>query len=793
MIFLLAAILVYTNANSQQYQVKGNVRNEQGIALPFVYTGLMQQDSLPVAQALTDTLGHFSLQTKKATCRLIIKQFSKICLDTVLLVDKDIDLGIIIVQEVTELQGVTIASRKKVIEQQVDRLVFNVENATMPGGGTAMDALKSTPGVRVQQDNVSIVGKGEVLVMIDDRLQRLSAEDLASLLKTIPSDNIKSIEVITTPPAKYVASGNSGLINIRLKKARPNTWDATIGAAYTQKTYVGGNVNGLFNYNRNRLSLQASVNKGKQQLLTTTNSDIFYTRETWGQSVSDKSSSDVLSTTLGLDYQLSRRWATGFKYLGSFTDRDGQNQPFTTRTNTGTMQPAGYITTEVQANSKPTMHALNWHHQFTLDSLGKNITVDVDYFNYHKSDRRAYAGNELGADKGMLPGSYFAAVNSNMNKVQNYAAKLDVTLPYKWANVSLGGKASYTNTLNNLVVYDQHTGEPVLNTDQSNIFNYKEYNQALYFSAGKKLRDKWEAQLGLRAEATQTKGYSYNLQQTNTNQYLQFFPTAYVTYQAAENHQFSMQYSRRIRRPDFDYLNPFVIRNSPYFYSEGNPLLKPSYINNLEFSYIHQQKWVSNLYYSQVTDFGQELSILDPATNVTRQTPLNYANTYQLGLSTYYNWDKLSWWNSFTGFNMNYQHVQSKTGFIASTEGYNGYIYTNNDFTANAAKTLFFGLNYGLQLPGRYQIFHISTMHLLDVSVKVLFLKKQLSVTVSAEDLLNAQRPLISYYSNAIKTNVRSYGDTRGFRVALSYKLGKGNNKFKQRDFGNEEERSRAH
>jgi len=154
--------------------------------------------------------------------------------------------------------------------------------------------------------------------------------------------------------------------------------------------------------------------------------------------------------------------------------------------------------------------------------------------------------------------------------------------------------------------------------------------------------------------------------------------------------------------------------------------------------------------------------------------------------------NKWSWWNSFTGFNLNYQNVKSKTAFIQSIDGYNGYLYSNNDFTINSNKTLFLGLNYGLQLPGRYQIFNISTLNILDISVKLLTFNKNLSVTIIGEDLLNAQKPLISYDSNHIKTNVKSYSDTRGFRVSLSYKFGNQNIKSKQRDFGNEEERSRA-
>lgn len=788
---LLLVLLHQTYSFGQQYELKGKVTNQNKQAVEFVISSLLNHQKKLIAQATTDSLGSFSIKAEKGNYRLILEQFGTEYLNKEIALNQNINLGIIEIKESVQLEGVTLKTRKKLIEQKVDRLVFNVENSVTATGGTALDALKATPTVRVQNEIISIVGKGEILVMIDDRLQRMPQEDLAAFLKSIPSDNIKSIEVITTPPAKYDAEGNSGLINIKLKTAKANSWNANIGTSYTQKTYAGGNVNGLFTYNHDNLSMEASVSKGKQTLLTNSESNIFYKDETWKQEVKNKSIADVLSVGLGFDYKLTSKWTTGVKYLGSFTDKTASNSPFTTRYNNENGMIDSYIASNVNAENNPKMNAVNFHNTFVLDTLGKNIAVDLDYFDYNKNDYRFFSGNELDAGKNTIPNSFFSSTNSNMNTIKNYSANIDVTLPYDWANISFGAKAFHNNTDNNLVVYDNETGTPVFNTNQSNVFNYKEYNQALYFSGSKKINAKWETQVGLRMEATQTKGYSENLDQTNTNNYVKFFPTAYVTYVPNENNSFSLNYSRRIRRPDFDYLNPFVIKTSPYYYSEGNPYLKPSLIDNFEFSFIRNQKWVNSIYFSQVSDFGQELSIIDPDTNVTRSTPINYANTYQIGLSTSYNFNKWSWWNSFTGFNLNYQNVKSKTDFIASIDGYNGYIYSNNDFTINQNKTLFIGLNYGLQLPGRYQIFNISTLNILDISVKLLTLKKNLSITLLGEDLLNAQKPLISYSSNGIKTNVKSYSDTRGFRISLSYKFGNQSMKSKERNFGNDDERNR--
>jgi len=776
---------------AQEARLTGKVVNQSKAPVEFAYASLLKNDSVPVSQAGTDSLGFFIINAVKGNYRLIIERFGNRLADTQVVLDKDTDLGILEINESTGLQEVIISTRKKLLEQKADRLVFNVEKLTSVTGGTALDVLKATPTVRVQNDNISIAGKGGVLVMIDDRPQRLSAEDLANFLKSLPADNIKSIEVITTPPARYDAEGNSGLINIKLKTAKADSWDASLTATYRQRTYGGGNVAGSFQYNYGKLSFTAAFNTGIQRYLTTSQSRTYYPGSLWQSLIKDRSRSVGSGIDLSAGCQVSKRWRTGIKYLGNFTSERSANNPVTARFNTAEAAAGSYIASVVNATGSPNMHSLNWYHAIDLDSSGKKITADIDYFNYRKKDYRFFSGNELDRDRVIIPGTFFSSANTNINKVSNYSGKIDVVLPYNKTNISFGGKAAYTHTGNNLVVYDHSTGVPVLNTGQSNVFNYKEYNEALYFSAGTKINTQWEMQAGLRMEATQTEGYSQNLDRVNKNNYIQFFPTAYLTYVPGDKNSFSLSYSRRIRRPDFDYLNPFIIRTSPYFYSEGNPLLKPSFMNNLEFGYIRDQKWASSLYYAQVTDFGQELAIADAATNVTKQTPLNYANTYQLGFSTYYNFNKWSWWSSVSGFNANYQYVRSKTAFIASVGGFNGYIYSNNDITLNKSGSLFLGVNYALQLPGRYQVFHISTMHMLDISIKLLLADKKLSLTLAAEDLLNEQRPLIAYNTNGIKSDVRNYGDTRGFRVSLSYRFGRSNLNTEQRNPGNEEERGR--
>ncbi|MNJ84643.1 TonB dependent receptor [compost metagenome] len=791
MLCLFLFTLSFSSFYGQTFQLTGKVHNRDHIPVELASVLLKLNDSIPITHIMTDSLGSFILQAAAGNYTLHIRQFGEELYKQDLFLQKDSDLGIIEINESQLLDGVVVEGRKKIIERKADRLVFHVEN-TATTGGNALDVLKSTPLIRVQNETVSIVGKSEVLVMIDDHLQRLSSDDLANLLQSIPADQIKSIEVITTPPAKYEAEGNSGLINIRLKSARANSWNASIGTTYKQRTYAGGNVNGMLNYNHNKLSFQFSLNSGIQEYLTTAEHRIFYPTESWQTNPKNHSTVKGFSIGTGLDYKLTRRWTSGVKYSGNFTGDSNSSNPFTNRTAVSSGTAHSYITSNVTATSKPVMHSLNWANTFKADSSGRILTIELDYFNYRKKDSRSFSGNELDENRSVIPSTYFSSTNSNTNQIENYSFKTDVEMPLSFAALTFGGKLSYTETMNDLSVYNHESGTTVLNTDQSNVFRYREYNEALYSSLSKKMGKKWDSQIGLRLEFTQTDGYSKNLDQTNLNHYIKLFPTAYVTYSPNDKRSFSLNYSRRIRRPDFDYLNPFIVRSSPYYYSEGNPFLKPTIIDNLEFSYVHNQNWVSSIYYSYISDFSQDLSIPDVNTNITRNTPLNYANMHSVGLSTYYNFNKWSWWNSFTGFSLNYQLVDSKIDLFQSVGGWNSYFYSNNNFTLNKSKTLIASINYGLQPSGNYQIFQISAMHLLDVSIQALFFKKKLSLGFTCEDLLNGQRPVVSFYSNGVKTTVQNYNDSRAFRISVTYKFGNDDLKSKERNFGNEEEQNRA-
>ena len=211
----LLLIILFQNQVFSQIKISGQIKNEKNNPVEFIEIQLQNKDSIIFKSELTNAEGKFILETEKGEYSLIVRQLGVIYYKQNINANQDTNVGIInITEKEQQLQEVVITSKKKLIERKVDRLIFNVENSISASGGDAIDALKITPRVKVKNDNISMIGKNNMSVMVDDKLILLTGDELINFLKSIPSDNIKSIEVITTPPTKYDAEGNSGLMSI---------------------------------------------------------------------------------------------------------------------------------------------------------------------------------------------------------------------------------------------------------------------------------------------------------------------------------------------------------------------------------------------------------------------------------------------------------------------------------------------------------------------------------------------------------------------------------------------------
>lgn len=776
---------------AQQLTITGKVINQDKELVEFVHVILLKNDTIYVDGMTTDSLGLFSFKAEEGNYRLILEQFGTEYLNKVLILNQDIDLGEIEIDDTIALEGITINTRKKLIEQKVDRLVFNIENSVSASSGDLLDALRVTPGIQVRNNSISIVGKSNVAVMIEDRVVQLSGESLINFLRSISADEIKSIEVITTPPAKYEAEGNSGLINIKYKKSAKNAWNNSVRSSYIQTTYPALSIGNTFNYNKNKISFNTSfdVKKGNEGGITIINID--YPNQIWQGEENYKYKKDNYSGRINTNYQITEKSS-----IGAIVLLNQSNPNVFTNSNyniyTNNQQYFNNIHTIGDVSEVDKSTSLNLNYRQALDTIGKKISIDIDYFNYKEDKSRFFDTKRINND--MLIIQQLKAENKGNINIENFSGKIDFEHPTNWAKISYGAKATFTKTNSDVIFYDLTTGNPVLDLNQTNEYEYNENIQALYFDIGKKINSKLQIKLGLRYEITQTKGVSLKANTKYEFNYHKLFPTVHTLYLIDDNNFLNLSYSRRINRPAFWELNPFRWYLNANSYSEGNPFLKPSYNDNFEFTHGYKQKWFNTLFVQIKSDGFSQLPLIDQNNYHQIFIRENYFTVVALGLAQSYTFNKLNWLESNLQGSGYYSNTNIYSEFKDNVPPQNGFgmnFSTYNSIIFNKRRTLIGEINYLFNSSSNATIYKQSSSGSLDFGLKILFLNKDLQFTVNIYDVLKTSNPDYLTFTNEIKQKFNNYYDNRFIRFSFRYSFGNKKINVSEKEFGNESERER--
>ncbi len=788
--FASILFILLTTSVFSQVKVSGKFVSKNNVSLVLSEVLATSKDSTIIKRFIEN--GTFKITVPAGWCKLQVRQANKIVFTSILELISDTDIGTKEIENTTELQTVFVEGKKKLIERKIDRLIFNVENSTASGsGGDALEVLKVTPGVKVQSDKVTIIGKSTLSVMIDDKLLPLSDTELANYLKSIPSEGIKSIEVITTPPAKYDASGNSGLINIKLKKAKENSWNALIGTTYQRRSSNVASPKALFNFNKNKLTLSSLVNYvvGSKNFYEDEKND--FPLENWDYSSILIFKFKRIAANLGIEYQLTPWSLLGTQVFYNNINQKTPDNPQTLIYDNASSQLLRKLTSNGLEDRARNFKSLNLYNEILLDTIGKKVTLNFDYFdNYMKLQRNATGQYIINSP---LLTSYFTGDNINNQIIKNFSGKVDIELPFKFLTLSLGSKISRSITNNDISFYNSgFVTTPIsIYATQKNGFDYTEDIRALYVSGNKKFNSKWESQLGLRIEATQTLGYSVSLDQTTKNRYAKLFPTFYLTYTASENSTFSLSYNKRVSRPGFDILNPNVYQASPFQSVAGNPFLQPAFVDNAELVYTYKNL-ENKIYFSHEENmFGQ---LFDPnaTTQQIKYINENHQTTNRIGISESYIFDKLKWWTSNNAFDLNYSKSSSSSMLaIEDQKGLSSRISSSNDFNLNSKKTWVFNLNYWYAFAGIDGITKTLDASSLSATLQHTMFDKNLKFSLKFDDILRTEVERISYSANGVSQKYRAYYDYQGLYFSVTFKFGNKKIKPIDRELGNEDEKGR--
>ncbi len=796
----LILLLVCVSAHqlfAQDFVVQGKLIDSDKIGIESSEILLLQNKKIKAA-AISNTVGHFSMVVPSGSYQLECYYLGIPIYTGEVTINSNLDLGdLVSIQKSNQLAEVEVVAKKKMIETKVDRTIFNVENSVRAVGSDGYELLKATPGVAILGNTITLIGKTNVSVMVDDRIINLSGEDLNNYLRSISSDNIKNIEIITTPPAKYSADGNSGLLNFRLKKVSNNSWALSLRNTFIQ-TYFPTLSSGIgLTYSKNKVSLFTDFIKQEGANKITESADTYFTNENWISRTQRKDFVDVYRGLFNLDYQLSKKSKTGIKYIGLFNRPDIDDRNHTAINSATNNQLLSTIITSGFNNSFTKNNAISTYFTHELDTLGKRFTFDLDYFDYRDDQNRIFSSQDYDANNN-AGSSYIKANNKSIQDIKNYSAKLDFELPLKWASLGFGARLSWIDNTSDISFYNLTSGSPIIDPQQTNVFDYTENTQSLYASFSKTLHPKWQTQLGIRYENTQTVGNTKaldpNFNETNKFNYDQLFPSAYLLYTANDNYSLAFNYSKRIGRPDFNSLNPYKWYFSPFLIVEGNPFLQPSFTHNIEINQTFKENLSFKLYYSNTQNGNFQIPFieLDKTPPVTRMFRDNFYDQERLGATLTYFYNGISWWessNTINGYNNTTTFIKPITA--SEQNGFNHSIYSNNTFILTPKRTLTAEVNFNYTAPGYHLFNEFTSSYRLDIGLRYSLREKGWNFALYGSDLLKSSFYFVhSTFNNTPQTR-SIYYDERAIRLTVSYKLGNKKLGAALRESSNEEEKER--
>jgi iron complex outermembrane receptor protein len=675
---------------------------------------------------------------------------------------------------------VTVTAKKPLIEQKLDRTIVNVEASVTNVGNSALEVLEKSPGVTVDKDgNISLKGKQGVVVMIDGRPSYLSGQDLANLLKSMSASQLDQIEIMTNPPAKYDAAGNSGVINIKTKKNKQFGYNGSITSGYTQGHYARFNESGNFNYRNGKFNLFSNLsynrNHRSEELIISRNFHDVATKDIlsiFEQDSKMKNQSRFYNAKVGLDYFMTKKTTIGFVLNGY----SNPNQ-WSSSTNTNIFDSHHQLQNVTNAFSSNAGKWKNFSGNFNLrsvlDSAGQEISADLDYIQYRVTSVQplvsAYYDNA-----GNLTKTPDTLMGSLPQDITIYSGKIDYTKPLKkGAKFEAGIKSSYVKTDNNATYDSLRNGMTYHDFNRSNHFVYEENVNAAYVNLSGSLSKKWSAQAGLRMENTNAKGNQLTTSIRFNRNYTQLFPTFYLQYSANENNQFVLNYGRRINRPDYEDLNPFIHFLDRYTFEKGNPDLKPQFSQNFELSHTYKGFLTTTVNYSHTTDIIQQVIEQNEVTNETFIKKANIATRNQVGITFTAFKDIKKWWSGNIYVNV-------------ADNRFKGIV--NNDFislstfglTVQAQQQFKWGKGWGAELSGFYRtkglegVIFIQPIGQMNVGFSKQILKNKGSLRLNVRDIFAGNVFKGSSQYGTVDARFRDINDSRAVSLAFTWRFNKG-------------------
>jgi iron complex outermembrane receptor protein len=789
MLFACIAPLSIQAANDLNGSLSGSVI-DKNLQEPLPYVTITVQDTTSelLMGGITDDNGNFKISdipegTYKVTFQFIGYKSYTVPV-TISTNSKNIDLGVAQLEEdVASLDEVTVTAERTTIQQKLDRKVITVGKDLTTAGPTAADIMNNLPSVNVDQQtgDISLRGNQNVRVMVDGKLTNVP---VAQLLKQIPSNSIKQIELITNPSAKYNPEGMSGIINIILKK---NTMvgfngNANVGLTYEEEAKFNSAID--MNYRNGKFNFFG--NWGHTTSKNQNNGNVFRPQDNSEQlfDILDKEQSNLFK--VGVDFYLNDN-----NTISIFTNQNLFEGGTDGLTSVLYYDDPFFNQEQLfRAVSDNRSSQYNFDYKLDFEKEGHNIELEADY-NTFTDDQDIdfdFTGNSFLEN-------YEDASDTNRDRL---TVNLDYVNPLnETTKLELGVQALLFDT--NIDYNSTGTSlnsQGALVPSPSTDFQYKRDIYSAYATYGKSF-EKWSVQLGARLEQVDVKADT-NTVRAFTNDYVQVYPSAFATYNPSEKNQYQVSYSRRVDRPGISQVNPIREFTTPFISAFGNTQLEPQFTNSIEFNYtrsLEKGSITGGVFYRAIEDeINRALFVDRNDINRVILTYDNFDNTNAYGFELSGNYKPTKWWNFNASFDLYNQTQTGISEFVDTTQpdpstaniitqtvgventAWNFRIFNNFKVTKEltlSAFGLYRGRNRTLQ-------FDIEPMYFVNVGARYSLWEGRGTFSINYNDIFNTMQFAFD--------GIRPYPQTGAFNwesntvnVALAYRFGGGKYRAKSR------------
>ncbi|RYZ21948.1 MAG: TonB-dependent receptor [Chitinophagaceae bacterium] len=684
-----------------------------------------------------------------------------------------------------DLDEVKINSLRPAIEQKADRLVVNVENTALAAGNTAYAVLSRTPGVLIDAEgNIQLNGRSGVTVQIDGRPTFLSARDLRTLLEGMPAENLKNIEIITNPSAKYEAEGTSGILNLNLKKQINQGMNGSVYAGYNTNFYNSGWSTGAsLNYRKGGWSFFATTDLmrrvgGRDGVFTR----VFQSR---GQAtyfdqtaVGSHYNEGPPTFRIGSELELNKRHSIGFT---TYFNQNTLRQNFLSNTTIGASPTRPDLIIDARNYMMNIWQGWtgNAHYVYKIDSSGSTLSADVDFARIRNRGDADFLNYYDSVGKRQYTDFLYQESPNGYNIT---SGRVDATIMAgKGRRMETGLRASDVLSDNDARFYFHNTPQLVVDPYRTNHFRYRENIYAAYVNGVLPVSKSMTVQAGLRLEQTVSRGMQLTTGQVTNRSYTNLFPSLFIQQKVSENYGVTLNYSRRLQRPNYGSLNPFRLYRDPYTWFEGNPNLQPQYAHSFSLTQSVKKTYLFTLSYLYTSNIMSELARLvpDSAYTVYYQGNVNFEREY--GLTAIVPVKIRRWWDVQNTLTVLADRID------ATSKGGGGQVNENVFVMFQSNHTLQLPRGIRVELNGRYVGEGLSGLYVmapyfrLDAGLRKSFTKAHLDLSVNASDVFRSHHLRFATRIDGNINDFDQYLRFQGLNIQLRYNFSRGQRVDEQR------------